>query len=143
METGGKELPLLSKRAFVGLLVLGVGVMFLLDTTDALGEDTSVFGTYWPALLIAWGLWRLTVRGFRFTLSPLVILTVGIVFLLAALDVGSLSIGQLWPVILVVWGLYILLRGAARGRRRWRRFDTGGNVSNRTGGRARSSGIVR
>ncbi len=88
-------MPLLSKRAFVGLLVLSIGVMFLLDTTDTLGKDASIFGAYWPVLLIAFGLWRLTVRGFRFTLTPLVILTVGIVFLLAELNVGSLSIGRL------------------------------------------------
>ena len=48
--------PGISKRAFVGVLVLGIGVMLLLDTTDALGEDTSIFGTYWPMFLIALGL---------------------------------------------------------------------------------------
>ena len=42
-----------SKRALVGLLILGTGIMLLLDTSDALGEDTSTFGTYWPVLLIA------------------------------------------------------------------------------------------
>ena len=130
--------PWLSTRTFVGLLVLGVGVMLLLDTTDALGEDTSVFGTYWPALLIAAGLWRLGSRGFRFKLSPLIVLTLGMVFLLAELEVGSLSIGQLWPVIVIVLGGTLLLRGLTGGRRGWRRRSAGRGFSNLISGDLRS-----
>ena len=113
--------PWLSQRAFVGLLVIGIGVMLLLDATGTLGEGTSVFGTYWPVLLIALGLWRLGSRGFRFRLTPLIVLILGVVFLLAGLDVGSLSIGEIWPVAVIVLGATLLLRGLTGGRRRWRR----------------------
>ena len=51
-----------SKRVLVGLLILGTGIMLLLDTSDALGEDASTFGTYWPVLLITLGMWRLAAR---------------------------------------------------------------------------------
>lgn len=87
--------PWLSKRAFTGLLLLSIGVMLLMDTTDALGEDTSFFGTYWPALLIGAALWWLGSRGFMFRLTPLIVLALGIVFLLVELDVVSWSFGQL------------------------------------------------
>ena len=97
---------------------MGTGIMLLLDTSDALGEDTSTFGTYWPVLLIALGMWRLAATGFRSTFGPLIILTIGIVFLLAELDVGSWGIGKLWPVILVVLGLTLVSRGITRRRAR-------------------------
>jgi hypothetical protein len=87
--------PGIPKRTFAGLLVLGIGVMLLMDTADLLGEETSVFGTYWPVLLIAAGLWRLGARGFEFRLTPLIVLALGIVFLLVELDVVSWSFGQL------------------------------------------------
>ena len=121
-----------SKRALVGLLILGTGIMLLLDTSDALGEDTSTFGTYWPVLLIALGMWRLAATGFRSTFGPLIILTIGIVFLLAELDVGSWGIGKLWPVILVVLGLTLVSRGFTRRRPRWNRL-LGGRASTHDG----------
>jgi hypothetical protein len=129
------NLPWFSKRAFFGLLVLGIGVMLLLDTTGALGEDTSVFGTYWPVLLIAAGMWQLGSRGFQFRLVPLIVLILGIVFLLAELDVGSLSFGELWPVIVIVLGGTILLRGLTGGRRGWRRRFRGRGISSLISGR--------
>ena len=122
-----------SKRALVGLLILGTGIMLLLDTSDALGEDTSTFGTYWPVLLIALGMWRLAASGFRSTFGPFIILTIGIVFLLAELDVGSWGIGKLWPVILVVLGLTLVSRGITRRRPRRTRL-IGGRASADAGG---------
>ena len=124
-----------SKRALVGLLILGTGIMLLLDTSDALGEDMSTFGTYWPVLLVALGIWRLAASGFRSIFGPLVIWTIGIVFLLAELDVGSWGIGQLWPVILVVLGLTLVSRGLTRRRPRWTRLMGGGATSNAGGSR--------
>ena len=114
----------ISKRTFLGLIVLGIGVMLLLDTTNALGGDTAIFGTYWPVLLIALGSWRLAAHPMRPTLLPLVILTIGILFLLAELDVGSWGIGRLWPVIVVVLGLSLLLRGGLS-RRGWGPYGFG------------------
>jgi hypothetical protein len=100
----------LSDRSFVGILLVALGVMFLLDNTDVLGTEKRVVGTYWPVLLIAWGLWDLLSSGFQARLWPLVLLIVGVVFLLANLQVWSVGVGQLWPVILVAVGLSFLLR---------------------------------
>ncbi len=77
-------------------------------------------------------------RGRRSTLSPLVILAIGVVFLLAELDIGSWGIGRLWPVILVILGLAVVLRAGTRGRRRWRSLIGRRNVSNSKGGRERT-----
>jgi len=112
--------PWRSKRAFLGALVVAIGVMLLLDTSDALGKDTSIFGTYWPAILIVWGAWRIASRGFRISLGSVILLTLGIGFLLAELGSGSWGFGRLWPVILVFIGLSIILRRGRRYNYRWR-----------------------
>ena len=132
--------PWLSSRAFIGLMLLSIGVMLLMDTTDALGEDTSVFGTYWPVLLIAAGLWRLGSRGFQIRLTPLIVLILGILFLLMELDAVSWSAGELWPVFVIVPGAALLLRGFTGGRRGWRRGTGGRYKSNLISGWRRARG---
>ena len=111
----------LSHRTLAGLLLIALGVMFLLDTTNAFGGNTDIFGTYWPLLLIAWGLWSMVVNGWRLRLGSMVVLAVGVVFLLSNLGVWAWSIGQLWPIILVVVGLALVAKlGIPRSRRRAR-----------------------
>jgi predicted membrane protein len=126
-------------RKFIALLLIALGTLFLLDTTNAFGVDVDILGTYWPALLIVLGLWGLVRQGIprlwagygwerRFTLWPIILLAIGVVFLLTNLSVWDLDIGQLWPVILVAVGLVLLLnrQGRPRSRRRDRRQDSPG-----------------
>jgi hypothetical protein len=114
MTVGG-----ISDRFIIGLLVVALGLMFLLDTTNALGQDTNIVGTYWPALLIAWGLWGLLSSGFVIKFWSIAVLAIGVVFLLSNLNLWSWDIGQLWPIALVLVGLALLLGGRIR-RRGWR-----------------------
>jgi hypothetical protein len=111
----------LSDRSVIGLLLVALGIMFLLDTTNALGPGTSIVGTYWPALLIAWGLWGFIASGFVLRLWSVVVLIIGVIFLLSNLRLWSWDAGQLWPIALVVIGLVLLFGGRAirRGGRRW------------------------
>ena len=104
----------ISDRPVIGLLLVGLGVMFLLDTTDVLGPDTSVFGTYWPTLLIVWAVWDYIAGGFEVRLKPVIIGGIGAVFLLSNLDVWALDAGILWPVALVAAGLLVLFGGRKR-----------------------------
>jgi hypothetical protein len=111
----------LSDRSVIGLLLVALGIMFLLDTTDALGPGINVVGTYWPALLIAWGVWGLITSGFVLRLWYVIVLLIGVIFLLSNLRLWSWDAGQLWPIALVVVGLALLLGGRVvrRGSRRW------------------------
>jgi hypothetical protein len=109
----------ISDRFIIGLLVVALGVMFLLDTTNTLGQDTNIVGTYWPALLIAWGLWGLVSSGFVLKFWSIAVLAVGVVFLLSNLNLWTWDIGQLWPIALVLVGLALLLGGRVH-RRGWR-----------------------
>ena len=84
--------------------------MFLLNTTGLVGEETNVVGTYWPTLLIGWGVWGILRSGFRLRLGSLIILALGVVFLLSNLKIWAWNAGQLWPVLLVLLGLAIISR---------------------------------
>jgi predicted membrane protein len=123
----------LSDRSVIGLLLVALGIMFLLDTTDALGPGVNVVGTYWPALLIAWGVFGFIASRFVLRLWFVIVLIVGIVFLLSNLNLWTWNAGQLWPVILVVVGLALLFGGRAvrRGGRRWWRRRVGGSPERR------------
>lgn len=105
-------------RTLLGLLLIALGVMFLLDTTNAFGGDTDIFGTYWPVLLIAWGLWGMVASGLRLRLGSMIVLAVGVVFLLSNLGVWAWNVGQLWPIILVVIGLVLVAKWGIPGSRR-------------------------
>lgn len=111
----------LSDRSIIGLLLVGLGIMFLLDSTDVFGPGTSIVGTYWPALLIAWAVWGFVADGFVLRLWLVVVGGVGVIFLLSNLNVWALEAGQLWPVALVAVGLMMLF-----GRQLRRRGKRGG-----------------
>ena len=119
----------MSNRIFCGLLLVALGIMFLLDTFDVLGEETDVFGTYWPALLIGWGVWGIIRNGFRLRVGSLIILAVGVVFLLSNLGLLAWNVGQLWPVLLVLLGLAIIGRLGRPSRWLRRRIGRRGSAS--------------
>ena len=105
-------------RYVIGLLLVALGILLLLDNTTAFGVDWSLFGTWWPVLLIAWGLWGvfgMFSGGFRLRIWAVILLLLGVGFQLSELGLWDWDFSQLWPVVIVIVGLYILL--GRRGRR--------------------------
>lgn len=105
-----------SARWFFGLLLIAVGVVFLLDTTGvvALGDIPA---TYWPLLLVGWGIWAL-VRERGRSLAGLLVLLLGVAFQAERLDYLEPGWpGRYWPAILIVVGLAVLLEAALPDRR--------------------------
>ena len=97
-----------------GLIVLGLGVLFLLDTTGAV-DDIFSFFTLLAMALIVWGLSSTIHKRGRGIFGPIMFL-LGLGFLLHNLDVlGAGWIGRWWPIALIVSGV-VLLAGARRGR---------------------------
>jgi predicted membrane protein len=102
-------------RIYVGLLLVGLGVIFLLDRAGTL-EAGETLRQWWPAALIGLGLVQLIERP-RSVLGPAIFVIAGVVLLLFTLDLiqGS-ALAVIWPVALIALGLIVLFRhGRGRG----------------------------
>lgn len=109
-----------SLGSLIGVALVVLGAMFLLENSGLAGPDTRIVATYWPAFLIAVGLWGLLAGGFRSRFFPLVILAVGAAFLLSNLDLVDWTGRLIWPAVLIVVGLALLSRRRFPPRRSWR-----------------------
>lgn len=110
-------------RMFTGILIIGIGVMFLLRQLGYIAFDAgSLFSTYWPVILIYIGLFKIIGgRGFGGTgASGLVPLMIGLVFLAKNLDFLELSPGEIIrfaiPVVIIFIGLKLLLKSSPKKR---------------------------
>ena len=110
-------------RLIIGSVLIVLGGLLLLSNTDVINLDWGwdFIRTWWPIILIAWGLWELVSGGFRFRMWPVVLLLLGIGFQLSALDLWEWDFSVVWPVFIVIVGLAILLRRRGRRERHRRR----------------------
>lgn len=107
--------PRATGRIVAGVILLGLGALFLLDNFGVL--DARDFLRFWPAILLALGLTRLMAPGKPEDRGAGVVLTVlGAVFLLRALHVPWFRLRLLWPVLLLILGASLIWQ-AIRGRR--------------------------
>jgi hypothetical protein len=105
---------LLSGRLIVGLLFLVAGVLWTLDNLGLVESERIT--RWWPALLLAWGICRLTgTFGRRRPLSGAIWTFVGGWLLLRALNLVPIGLFDLWPVALILLGSTLVYR-AWRGR---------------------------
>ena len=104
MGSGGRT------RAWIGLVLLIVGTLFLLDDLTTWHFPREAL---WSIVLIAVGVANLMRRGSSRWVGA-VVTVVGVAFLLDALDVVTFDmgdVGRFWPVLLVIVGVWILLGG--------------------------------
>lgn len=104
-----------------GLLIVGAGVVLLLDNFDIL--DARAIFHYWPVLLIALGLYQISAPR-RHMVSGLIYATIGGLLLLDRLDIIRVHIWDFWPLIFVFIGLNMLM-GYSRRQRRNDGWQTG------------------
>ena len=106
-----------NSRYIIGGILVGLGVLLLLSNTNVLNLDWGwdFVRTWWPVILIVWGLWELVSGGFRFRMWPIILLLLGIGFQLSALNLWEWDFSVVWPALIVIVGLSILL--GRRGRR--------------------------
>ena len=98
----------LGSGVFFGGLILALGVLFLANNLGVINFDISIF-QWWPVILIAVGLWLLISSGFRRLIAPLVLISIGAIFLLSSLGL-AIDLLSYWPVLLIVIGAVILSR---------------------------------
>ena len=115
-------------RYIIGGILVALGVLLLLSNTEVINLDWGwdFLLTWWPILLIVWGLWELVSGGFRFRIWPIILLLLGIGFQLSALNLWEWDFSVVWPAFIVIVGLGILL--GRRGRRADRRERQSGTI---------------
>lgn len=97
-----------ASQTILGALVVLLGVLLLLNTTDL--YDTGFLLDYVPSLFVLVGVYALLASDFRNVAGPLVIVLVAGAWQLVALDVVAAGdLAQLWPLLVVVFGVSILL----------------------------------
>ncbi|GAB6988385.1 cell wall-active antibiotics response protein LiaF [Paenibacillus pini] len=100
-------------RLFGGLLLIGVGVLFMLDVLNVIDISIGdIFSTYWPLILILLGV-RELLKGRKNFAGAAVLILVGTYFLGQEQGWGF-SVGGLFkialPVLLIIGGLNVLFK---------------------------------
>ena len=96
-------------RLVAGVVVLGLGVLWTLDNLGLANADLIL--RWWPALLVAFGLAKLT--GIGATRSPFlgsVALGFGLLLLAGRLGYVHASFDLIWPLLLIVLGFNLVRR---------------------------------
>lgn len=111
-----KSVRLYPGRIFAGLMIILIGVLFLLANIGKL-DIGDLFATYWPLILVFFGLWHLISDGFRQGFG-LLLLLIGLFFLLLNLDVISGRIWvYFWPLLIIAAGLWLIFKPRIKGFR--------------------------
>ena len=103
--------PAVFGRLLVGLLFIAGGVLFTLANFGVVHVEKA--WRFWPLVLVAVGLLRLTSRS---VFAGLLLVGLGVLLQLRELDVIWFRLSMLFPLIFVVVGLRIVTGGF---RRRW------------------------
>lgn len=103
--------PQLGGRLVFGLALTTLGVLWTLD--NLFGVDSDAIISWWPALLVAFGLMKLTGIGADKRMIPGTIFTSAGLLLLGNklhLPWWHIGIGDLWPLMLIFFGVSVVLR---------------------------------
>lgn len=101
-----RKLPI--TQIMIGIIILIVGTLLLLETTDL--AETRHLSYYFPSLLIILGIWMLIRSKLQSLFFSIFMILVGIGWQLVALDyVPADEIFNFWPVVLILLGLYFIL----------------------------------
>ncbi|MGA9117340.1 MAG: DUF5668 domain-containing protein [Bacteroidota bacterium] len=103
----------ISPQMVFGVIVLLAGLLFLLDNFDVLSADEYL--KYWPALLLAYGLFRLLQPGdLPGKFFGLLAAALGGLLLLDMSGVIVFEVWDFWPILLILMGLSLVFRAARR-----------------------------
>ncbi|WP_248517900.1 cell wall-active antibiotics response protein [Salinarchaeum laminariae] len=107
----------LTGRIATGGLIVLVGVLLLLATTDALPADS--IWDWVPAIFVVLGLWALLSSGFRNLTGPVMVIAIAGTYLARNVGViGDEAIGTWWPLFVVLFGVLLLIGRQRRGHGR-------------------------
>ncbi len=102
-----------SAVTLIGALLVGAGLLLLVDHLNLLPFRVRSIIFTWQMLLVVLGLVFLTKRDGR--LAGIILLSIGLFFLLPKLTIVPVSAGRLfWPALLIVVGMLIIFKGSFR-----------------------------
>jgi cytochrome c-type biogenesis protein CcmH/NrfF len=106
-----------SGRLVTGGLVVLVGVLLLLGTTDAL--PTESLWDFLPSVFVALGVWALVRSRFRNVTGPVMVVAVAATYQAKNLGyVTDQQLGTWWPLFVVLFGALLLVGRSRRARSR-------------------------
>ncbi|KAB2924105.1 MAG: cell wall-active antibiotics response protein [Bacteroidetes bacterium] len=121
----------LSTQFVLGLLIIAVGVLFMLDNLGLFYAGDLL--RYWPALLVVWGLTKVTqAPGTPGQVFGWILIAVGSLMVLDRMNVIDFRVWDWWPVILIIIGLNFLRSSVNRTRRVEARIETGAGAGEET-----------
>jgi predicted membrane protein len=104
-----------SSQVVLGLIVVGMGVLFLLDNLDILNFRHAI--GFWPLVFIVAGCAALFGNGPRSgNYMGGVLIAVGVLMILGRLGFFYISWGTLWPLVMIALGGLVLFRSLGPGR---------------------------
>lgn len=98
---------MLSSRKFVGIIILIIAIL-LLGNNLGVWESSGIFSTYWPVIIIAFGLYFLINN--KNKVFGTVLLIIGILFQARELKfLSEFNLGDfVWPVIIALIALSLI-----------------------------------
>ena len=96
-------------QVVLGLLVIGMGLLFLLDNLGLVDMHRAV--SFWPMLFVIVGTVKLCdTRSQGGTLLGAALVGVGILMMLDRLDIINFSVRTLWPLVLIGLGGFLVAK---------------------------------
>jgi predicted membrane protein len=125
---------------WIGMVFLALGVLWTLDNLGLMDAGDVI--RFWPAILVALGLMKLTgVGGTRQTVAGAILTGAGSLLLLNNLDLVDFGIEELWAVGLIFIGSMIVYR-SIKGREE-RASAAGASMADRLNALAIMAGVER
>jgi predicted membrane protein len=104
-----------SSQVVLGLLVVGMGVLFLLDNLDILNFRHAI--GFWPLAFIVAGCVALFGNGSRSSnYMGGVLVAIGVLMVAGRMGFFYVSWGTLWPLVMIALGGLVLFRSLGPGR---------------------------
>jgi len=111
------ELPQrgMAGQVVLGLVVIGMGLLFLLDNLDILDMHRAF--SFWPMLFVVAGTVRLcNTRTQGGVMIGGALVGIGILMMLDRMHVIDFNVRSVWPLLLIGLGVFVVIK-ALRGRR--------------------------
>lgn len=110
------------RNVFPGLIIMSLGVIFLLKNLGLVEISVgALIKTYWPVILIYWGINQFFDRNGKVDfVSAFILLFLGVVFLGNNLDLFSINLSMFWnffwPAIIILIGFTVIWGSRLKGK---------------------------